>query len=179
MLKRGAFLCLRRHYQRSSILRRLWDRILRKRGLMHANEHSQTESLSANSAIKDATSACTLCGAGRPGTNDAAADRSKKRRPVVPAGWGAVPGHEVAFSDRLPFLLTTEVLPCILDPFSSAGLDLTPCVQQCFLFSCELCPLHQVSLVGWQRYYDPLILILVLFLSFHLSFSLPATAKAL
>ena len=27
----------------------------------------------------------------------------------MPAGWGAIPGHEVAFSDRLPFLLTTEV----------------------------------------------------------------------
>ena len=55
-----------------------------------------------------------LLDAGRPGTNDAAADESKKRRPVVPAGWGAIPGHEVAFSDRLPFLLTTEVGYCIL-----------------------------------------------------------------
>ena len=27
----------------------------------------------------------------------------------MPAGWGRVPGHEVAFSDRLPFLLTCEV----------------------------------------------------------------------
>ncbi|CAL8463481.1 g3015 [Coccomyxa elongata] len=45
---------------------------------------------------------------GRPGTNDAAADPTKRRRPVVPAGWGAIPGHEIAFSDRLPFLMTTE-----------------------------------------------------------------------
>ena len=27
----------------------------------------------------------------------------------MPIGWGRVPGHEVAFCDRLPFLLTTEV----------------------------------------------------------------------
>lgn len=27
----------------------------------------------------------------------------------MPVGWGRVPGHEVAFCDRLPFLLTTEV----------------------------------------------------------------------
>ena len=27
----------------------------------------------------------------------------------MPVGWGRVPGHEVAFCDRLPFLLTTQV----------------------------------------------------------------------
>ena len=27
----------------------------------------------------------------------------------MPVGWGRVPGHEVAFCDRLPFLLTCEV----------------------------------------------------------------------
>lgn len=47
--------------------------------------------------------------AGRPGTNDAAADPERKRRAAMPAGWGRVPGHEVAFSDRLPYLLTSEV----------------------------------------------------------------------
>ncbi len=50
-----------------------------------------------------------LVSTGRPGTNDAAADPEKKRRAVVPAGWGRVPGHEIAFNDRLPYLLTTEV----------------------------------------------------------------------
>ena len=47
--------------------------------------------------------------AGVPGTNDAASDPTDRRRPAVPVGWGRVPGHEVAFCDRLPFLLTTEV----------------------------------------------------------------------
>ena len=47
--------------------------------------------------------------AGVPGTNDAAADTSERRRPAVPIGWGRIPGHETAFCDRLPFLLTTEV----------------------------------------------------------------------
>ena len=47
--------------------------------------------------------------AGVPGTNDAAADAKERRRPAVPIGWGRIPGHEVAFCDRLPFLLTTEV----------------------------------------------------------------------
>ena len=47
--------------------------------------------------------------AGVPGTNDAASDPTDRRRPAVPIGWGRVPGHEVAFCDRLPFLLTTEV----------------------------------------------------------------------
>ena len=53
--------------------------------------------------------------AGVPGTNDAAADTTERRRPAVPIGWGRVPGHEVAFPDRLPFLLTAEVQtpPCL------------------------------------------------------------------
>ena len=39
--------------------------------------------------------------------------------PQCPFGWGKVPGHEVAFCDRLPFLLTTEVsvLQKLLPPF--------------------------------------------------------------
>ena len=35
----------------------------------------------------------------------------------MPVGWGRVPGHEVAFCDRLPFLLTTEAsVPQKLQP---------------------------------------------------------------
>ena len=52
--------------------------------------------------------------AGVPGTNDAAADTSERRRPAVPIGWGRIPGHETAFCDRLPFLLTTEVRSCTM-----------------------------------------------------------------
>ncbi len=47
--------------------------------------------------------------AGQPGTNDAAADITKRRRPVKPVGWGKMLGFELAFSDRLPYLMTTEV----------------------------------------------------------------------
>jgi hypothetical protein len=45
----------------------------------------------------------------------------------VPAGWGAIPGHEVAFSDRLPFLLTTEVTVLGASPH---GFPLSPAPSQ-------------------------------------------------
>ena len=60
------------------------------------------------------TQGCGMVCAGVPGTNDATADITERRRPAVPAGWGRVPGHEIAFCDRLPFLLTTEVC-CHID----------------------------------------------------------------
>ena len=48
--------------------------------------------------------------AGQPGTNDAGHDMTKRRRPLKPAGWGPIPGHEINFADRLPYLMTCEVL---------------------------------------------------------------------
>ena len=45
----------------------------------------------------------------------------------MPAGWGKIPGHEVAFSDRLPFLLTTEVR---LPPFVAVSLPQSEHVNQ-------------------------------------------------